>query len=64
MKLKKLYGTNRWWNDCKFRLHWHKLERVNPIIQIKRKRPFSVSSIFYIDKSDRTSHWVGHSKLK
>ena len=24
----KLYDANRWWNDCKFQLHWHMLEWV------------------------------------
>ena len=23
--LKKLYGSNRWWNDWKFQLHWNML---------------------------------------
>ena len=31
---------------------------------IKRKKPYSVSSKgFYINKNDRTSHWVRHSDL-
>ena len=31
----------------------------------KELNPFSVSSKkFYIDKSDRTAHFVGHSELK
>ena len=31
----------------------------------KRYKPYSVSSeTFYIDKNDRTAHWVGHYKLK
>ena len=45
MKYKKLYEANIWWNDCKFQLHWNKLEWFNPIIQIKIKKPYSVSSI-------------------
>ena len=27
---KKLYESNRWWNDWKFQLHWNKLEWVGP----------------------------------
>ena len=23
---KKLYEANKWWNDWKFQLHWHKLK--------------------------------------
>ena len=40
----KLYEYNKWWNDQKFKLHWHKLEWVNPRNKIKRKQPYSVSS--------------------
>ena len=47
MKLKKLYEANRHWNDWKFQLHWNKLEWVNPIINIKRQQPYSVSSILF-----------------
>ena len=36
---KKLYEANRWWNDWKFQLHWHKLEWVNTRSKIKRKNP-------------------------
>ena len=65
MKYKKLYEANRYWNVYKFQLHWHKLEWVNPRIQIKSIKPSSVSSkTIYINKGDRTAHWVGHSKLK
>ena len=34
---KKLYETNRYWNDQKLQLHLNKLEWVNPRSQIKRK---------------------------
>ena len=48
-EIKKLYEANKWWNDCKFQLHWNKLEWVNPISQITREKPYSVSSNkFYI----------------
>ena len=40
---KKLYGANRWWNDCKFQLHRNKLEWVDPKYNPKRVKPFSVS---------------------
>ena len=37
----------------------------DPKYNPKRVKPFSVSSkTFYIDKNDRTAHWVGHSELK
>ena len=62
---KKLYESNRWWNDWKFQLHWKKIEWVDLKSTPKRVKPFSVSSIFfYISKNDRTSHFVGHYILK
>ena len=61
---KKLYECNRWWNDWKFHLHWNNLEWVDPKSTPKRVKLFSVSSKkFYINKNDRTAHFVGHSKL-
>ena len=44
-EIKKLYEANKWWNDWRFQLHWYNLEWVNRRSQIKRKKPFSVSSI-------------------
>ena len=38
MKLKKLYESNKWWNDRKFQLHWNKLEWVNPRSKTKSKK--------------------------
>ena len=62
---KKLYEANKWWNDWIFQLNWHKLEWVNPKYLTKRDKTYSVSSNkFYLNKNDRTAHWVGHSKLK
>ena len=62
---KKLYESNRWWNDWKFQLHWNKLEWVDPKSTPKRVKLFSVSSKpFYISKNYRTDHFVGHSRLK
>ena len=62
---KKLYQSNRWWNDWRFQLHWNKLEWVDPKSAPKIFKHFSVSSKkFYISKNDRTAHFVGHSKLK
>ena len=59
----KLYEVNRWWNDLKSQLHWNKLEWVGPKSNPKIFKHFSVSSKkFYIIKSDRTAHFVGHSK--
>ena len=50
------------WNYWKFQLHWHKLEWVNPRNKIRRKKP--IQFFLNISKGDRTSHWVGHSKIK
>ena len=44
MELKKLYEANKWWDDRKFQLHWHKLEWVYPESTPKRDKPYSVSS--------------------
>ena len=64
-EIKKLYEDNKWWNDWKLQLHWHKLEWVNPRSQTKRNKSYSVSSNkFSLNKVDKTSHWVGHSSLK
>ena len=41
---KKLYEANKWWNDCKFQFHWHKLEWVYPKYLIKKDKQYSVSS--------------------
>ena len=38
-EIEKLNEANIYWNACKFQLHWHKLEWVNPRSQIKRKNP-------------------------
>ena len=62
-KIKKLYEANMCWNYWKSQLYWHKLEWVNPRSQIKGKTLFSLFN-FYKNKGDRTSHWVGDSKLK
>ena len=64
-EIKKNYEANKWWNDWKLKLHWNKLEWVNPRSQTKSDKPFSVSSrSFYLNKGDITSNWVGHSKIK
>ena len=53
-----------WWNDWKFQIHWNILEWVDLKSTTKRVKPFSVSSKkFYINNNDRSSHFVGHSKL-
>ena len=60
----ELFKSNMWWNDSRFQLHWNMLEWVNPKSTTKRVKPFSVSSKkFYINNNDRTTHFVGHSKL-
>ena len=62
---KYIYESNRWWDDWIFQLHQNNLEWVNPKTLIKRDKPYSVSSkTFYSNKNDKTSHWVGHYKLK
>ena len=62
---KKLYEANRWWNDWKLKLHWNKLEWVDPKYNPKIFKPFSVSSKkLYTSKNYRTDHFVGHSQLK
>ena len=62
---KKLYEANKWWNDQKSKLHWHKLEWVNSKPLNKRYKTYSVSpKTFYLNKNYRTSHWVGHSDIK
>ena len=62
---KKIYESNKWWNDWIFKLHWKRLEWVDPKSNPKKVKPFSVSSkTNYIDKSDRTDHFVGHYRLK
>ena len=60
---KKLYEANRRWNDWKFQLHWNKLEWVDSKYTPKRVQHFSVYSIFYISKNDRTAHFVVRSIL-
>ena len=42
--IKKLYEANKWWDDCKFQLHLHKLEWVDPKSITKIDKPYSVSS--------------------
>ena len=61
----KLYEPNSWWNGWKLQLHWNKIEWVDLKSTPKRVKPFSVSSKkFYMNKNDRTAHFVGRSKLK
>ena len=37
---KKLYESNRWWNDWKLQLHWNKLEWADPESTPKIVKPF------------------------
>ena len=61
----KLYESNNWWDDWKFQLHRNNFEWVDPKYNPKRVKHFSAYlKRFYIDKSDRAAHFVGHSKLK
>ena len=64
-KFKKLYESNKWWNDWRFQLHWNNIEWVNPRSLTKMNKTFSVSSRdFYLNKNYITSRWVGHSKVQ
>ena len=45
---KKLYESNRWWNDWRLQLHWNKLEWVDPKYAPKRVKPYYVSSKSFI----------------
>ena len=46
-------------------MHCNKLDWVNPKIYSVGKNPFCVSSKrLYLKDNNKTSHWVGHSKLK
>ena len=41
------------------------MEWVNPRTLIKKNKPFSFTlKQFNLNKGDRTSRWVGHSKVK
>ena len=33
-------------------------------VQTKGMNPFQFLQLFFLNKNDRTSHWVGHSALK
>ena len=51
-------------NDWRFKIHWNNLEWFNPQNCSKENKTFCVSSKgFYLKDNDKTSHWVGHSKL-
>ena len=39
----KLNTANSNWDDCKFLLHWNKIEWVNPRNKILRKKTYSTS---------------------
>ena len=41
---KKIYESNKWWNDRRFQLHWKNIEWVDPKYNPKRVKPSSVSS--------------------
>ena len=41
---RKLHKANEYWNDWKFKIHWNKLEWVNPRSRDEIKNPFCVSS--------------------
>ena len=39
MKFKNIYEANKWWNDWKLQLYWHRLEWVDPRSISKRDKP-------------------------
>ena len=41
---KELYEANKWWNDWRLQLNWHKLEWVDTKYLIKKYIPYSISS--------------------
>ena len=57
--------ANNFLNKWKFKIHWNKFEWVNPRNRNERKNPFCVSSnFFFLTDNNKTTHWVGNSKLK
>ena len=55
--------ANQNWNDCKFQIHWNKLEWLNP--RNCHENLFCESSENLCMKdNNKTAHWVGHAKLK
>ena len=56
---------NESWNEWIFKMNWNKIEWVNQRNISEGKNPFCVSSKkFHLKDNNKTSHWVGHSKLK
>ena len=57
--------TNKSWNNWRFKIHWNYLEWVNPrYCSTEKVFLFYFSNKFYLKDNDKTSHSVGHSKLK
>ena len=51
--------------DCKFQIHWNKLECMNPNICNERKINFVCLQKYILFKdNNKPAHWVGHSKLR
>ena len=42
--MRKLTEAYKYWNDWKFKIHWNKLEWVNPRIRDEQKNLLCVSS--------------------
>ena len=62
---RNLQMANQSCNYWIFQIHWNKLELVNPRNNSEVKNCFCISSKrFYLKDNNKTSHWVGHSKLK
>ena len=64
MRYKTPSKSHQHWNDCKYQIHWNKLEWVVPISRNVKKTRFCTSSHkFYIKDRDYTNHLVGHSLM-
>ena len=60
-----LQMSNQNFNECKFQIHWNKLEWVNPRNCNERKNPFlCLLKYIYLKDYNKTANCVGHSKLK
>ena len=56
-----LQRSHKSWNDWIFKMHWNKLEWVNPRSCIEEKNKFCVSSrIFFLKENNKTAHLVSN----
>ena len=45
-------------------MHWNKLDWVNPMSRDEIKIHLCVFKKTYFKDNDKTTHWVGHSRLR